>query len=192
MSKAVAVGGLPGTGKTTLMNSLLSMADDWVAVKVEGQSLLDGVWSESEKTYILGKYMPYYDGEGYAQGTDRLSMAVQPQAIEAVISARAKGYSVVFEGDRLFTASFLEAMVEAYGKDASIFILETSKEEREMRYESRGSDQSEKFLSGRETKIGNICANFSLMGYIKERDHTDTDQGQAVAQEIETFLKDIT
>jgi len=75
MVRVIAMGGEPATGKTTLMFRLISMADDWQTVKPE--KLLDAVYSKKLNLYILGKYVD--DGNVF-QGTDRLSMAVQPDA----------------------------------------------------------------------------------------------------------------
>ena len=75
MVRVIAMGGEPATGKTTLMFKLISMADDWKICKPE--KLLDAMYSEKLNLYILGKYAN--DGNVF-QGTDRLSMAVQPDA----------------------------------------------------------------------------------------------------------------
>jgi len=60
MRNIFAIGGIPGTGKTTLMNAIMkSIADDWVAEKPV--DLLDSIYSKSRDTYVFGKYSPYYD-----------------------------------------------------------------------------------------------------------------------------------
>ena len=75
MNKVIAIGGEPATGKTTLMFELIKLADDWEIVKPK--KLLDAMYSKKQNLYILGKYAN--DGNVF-QGTDRLSMAVQPDA----------------------------------------------------------------------------------------------------------------
>jgi ribose 1,5-bisphosphokinase PhnN len=51
-----------------------------------------------------------------------------------------------------------------------------------QRYIDRGSDQSEQFLRGRETKYSNLLSNFELMPYITEFDNTNLEeQGKVLA-----------
>lgn len=108
MVKVIAMGGEPATGKTTLMFRLISMADDWQVVKP--QKLLDAMYSKKLNLYILGKYAN--DGNVF-QGTDRLSMAVQPDAekffSELWYEEGAKT-NVIFEGDRLFNGKLLDKL----------------------------------------------------------------------------------
>jgi hypothetical protein len=89
-----------------------------------------------------------------------MSMAVQPEAVKFLASLPDSAI-VLFEGDRLFTASFLEHCVDTY--DTDILYLETDKTIREDRYKERGSNQNETWLRGRESKIANILSNMSLM-----------------------------
>ena len=87
-------------------------------------------------------------------------MAVQPEAVKFLATLPSDAV-VLFEGDRLFTASFLEHCVENY--DTDILYLETDKSIREDRYKERGSNQNETWLRGRESKIANILSNMTLM-----------------------------
>jgi hypothetical protein len=72
--KVVAIFGEPGCGKTTLMRRVLcdlgfakdSLLEDFKLVP----------YHKHENKYVLGKYE---EGEVFA-GTDRMSMAVQPEA----------------------------------------------------------------------------------------------------------------
>ncbi len=174
MRKIFAIGGIPGTGKTTLMNAIMkNIADDWVAEKPA--DLLDSIYSKSRDTYVFGKYSPYYDAEGYAQGTDKLSMAVQPKAIEFIKETKS---NILFEGDRLFTASLLEVCVELTDVETTIIIL--SADDIEKRYAERGSEQSEKFIQGRKTKYDNIAKNFFLWDNIVEMKHNTPEDTQAI------------
>ena len=182
MPKIIAIGGMPGTGKTTLMNRIITeLTDDWEVAKPA--QLLDSIYSEKLNAYILGKYQPYYDGEGYAQGTDRLSMAVQPKAIEFLKETEA---NIIFEGDRLFTQSFLEEC-ESLG-ETTIFILKVDSETLQERYDERGSDQSEKFLQGRRTKYNNLMSNFVLMDCIEEVSNKNVDDQQKILKKVLTLL----
>ena len=45
-------------------------------------------------------------------------------------------------------------------KDVHICVLKTDDSTLKSRYEERGSEQSEKFIQGRETKYGNLLTNF--------------------------------
>lgn len=150
--RVIAVGGEPGAGKSTLMKKILSNLD-W---KEQYTNFKLVPYLQCGKYYILGKYE---EGETFS-GTDRMSMAVQPEAIKFLASLD-KDSVVIYEGDRLFTSSFLEHCLENY--DLEIIYLQTESEIRKDRYKERGSNQNETWLQGRETKIANILSNMMLM-----------------------------
>lgn len=174
INKIIGIGGMPGTGKTTLVKKFMERTDDWKVVKPV--PLLDALYSEKLDCYVLGKYDPWYPSEGYAMGTDRLSMAVQPNAEKFISETNS---SVVFEGDRLFTGKFLDFIIEE-DKECFFLILETNDSKLKERYDERGSNQDEKFISGRRTKYENIWSGltgnlFSDEDYIAKVKH-ETEQ----------------
>lgn len=175
MRKIIAVGGVPGTGKTTLFRKFME-AHTWE--KVEPKKLLPALYCKELDLYILGKYE---DGETFA-GTDRLSMAVQPAAQEFVKETTS---NVLFEGDRIFNQSFLEFCMGLADVDLQVVYLKVPEDQLQQRYKDRGSDQSEVFLKGRSTKYNNILSNFELMSYITEFVNTTYEEQQKVL----TFLE---
>ena len=166
MRKIVAVGGSPGTGKTTLFRKFME-SHTWE--KVEPKKMLPAMYCKDLDLYVLGKYE---EGETFA-GTDRLSMAVQPIAQEFVTECTS---NILFEGDRIFNQSFLEFAMNLPKVDLQVVFLKAPKEILEQRYKDRGSDQSETFLKGRETKYSNLLSNFELMPYITEFTNTNLEE----------------
>jgi len=152
--KVIAIGGEPGAGKSTLMKEIL----DQYSWKMEYDKVkLVPYLTNTDGVYVLGKY--FEEGQTFS-GTDRMSMAVQPEAIKFLATLH-KDSVVLYEGDRLFTSSFLEHCLDNY--DLEIIYLETDKTVREERYKEKGSNQNETWLQGRETKISNILSNMMLM-----------------------------
>jgi uridine kinase len=147
-----AIGGEPGSGKTTLMKKIIEHYG--VEPKYEAFKLVP--YLQRNNIYILGKYE---EGEVFS-GTDRMSMAVQPEAIKFLATLPSNAV-VLYEGDRLFTASFLEHCLDKY--NLKIIYLSTTKDIRVERYKERGSNQNATWLQGRETKIANIMTNMTLM-----------------------------
>jgi hypothetical protein len=189
MLKVIAMGGEPATGKTTLMFKLISMADDWKVVKPE--KLLDAMWSEKLRTYILGKYEK--DGNVF-QGTDRLSMAVQPDANKFISSLSYDAQNehndvvnVIFEGDRLFNQKFIDEIASATD-NFKILILETSHDEKEKRHVDRNDDQDDKFKNSRKTKISNIRSSLFLLDYIEVMRNENLSDQQNVIDCISKFF----
>jgi broad-specificity NMP kinase len=178
MKKIIAVGGQPGTGKTTLFRKFI---DNYEWRKCEPKKLLNAMYCEEIDTYILGKYE---DGETFA-GTDRLSMAVQPVAQEFVTGTKS---NVLFEGDRIFNQSFLEFCMALPDRELQVVYLKVPEEMLKERYTERGSDQSEIFLKGRATKYSNILANFDLMSYITEFANTNLEEQAKVLAFLDTHL----
>jgi uridine kinase len=161
-----AIGGEPGAGKSTLMKEIISKFN-WIKVYDEVKLV---PYLQYDCNYILGKYD---EGETFS-GTDRMSMAVQPEAVKFLASLH-KDSVVLFEGDRLFTSTFLEHCVNNYNTD--IIYLETDKAVRQERYKERGSNQNETWLQGRETKIANILTNMTLMfNTVKFKNNNKEDQ----------------
>jgi adenylate kinase family enzyme len=170
--KLLAVGGQPGTGKTTLFRKFME-AHEWE--RVEPKKMLPALYCKALDLYILGKYE---DGETFA-GTDRLSMAVQPVAQEFVKETTS---NILFEGDRIFNQSFLEFSMGLENTDLQVIYLKVPDAMLKQRYADRGSDQSETFLKGRATKYSNILSNFELMPYITEFVNTNLEeQGKVLA-----------
>lgn len=174
--KLIAVGGQPGTGKTTLFRKFME-GKDWI--DVAPVKLVNASYNIERDLYILGKYE---EGQVFA-GTDRLSMAVQPPLQDWIASHNC---NILFEGDRIFNQSFLEFAMGLPDTELHVVYLKVSKDILEQRYKDRGSDQSEQFLKGRETKYSNLLSNFELMPYITEFSNTNLEeQGKVLA-----FLED--
>ena len=170
--KIVAVGGSPGTGKTTLFRKFM---EDKQWIDTSPAKLVSAMYNTERDLYILGKYD---EGETFA-GTDRLSMAVQPPLQEWITSHNC---NILFEGDRVFNQSFLEFCMGLPNTELIVVYLKAPKTILEQRYKDRGSDQSEQFLRGRETKYSNLLSNFELMPYITEFDNTNLEeQGKVLA-----------
>jgi uridine kinase len=165
--KVIAIGGEPGAGKTTLMKKLIASLG--VEPKYDAVKLVP--YLQKDNVYVLGKYE---EGEVFA-GTDRMSMAVQPEAIK-FLATLPENSVVLYEGDRLFTASFLEDCLDKY--DLKIVYLSTTKDVRKERYAERGSNQNETWLAGRESKVANILGNLILTWSIfKYKNNSLVDQG---------------
>jgi len=179
MKKMIAIGGLPATGKTSIMKRFL--ADRELEVK-EPRKLVKTMYDPKYQLYILGDYSDL--NEQFA-GTDKLSMAVQP---EAIMFLKECPGNILFEGDRLFTASFLEKAAELVdeGKlDLKILLIHTDPMILERRHIDRKDTQSEKFIKGRDTKYSNISSSFVLMDYITEM----TNNNEADLVDIVNWLR---
>jgi broad-specificity NMP kinase len=176
--KIIAVGGVPGTGKTTLFRKYM---EDKNWIECAPAKLVTAMYNPERDLYILGKYD---EGETFA-GTDRLSMAVQPPLQEWIAS---QNCNILFEGDRVFNQSFLEFCMGLPNTDLQVVYLKAPKTMLEQRYKDRGSDQSEQFLRGRETKYSNILSNFDLMSYITEFNNTNLEEQSKVLAHLEKQL----
>ena len=176
--KLIAVGGSPGTGKTTLFRKYMEGKN---FQPIEPAKLVSANYDASRDLYVLGKYE---EGEVFA-GTDRLSMACQP-AIQEWITGH--NCNVLFEGDRIFNQSFLEFAMNLPDTDLHIVYLKAPQDVLQQRYQDRGSDQSEQFLKGRETKYSNLLANFELMPYITEFANTTYEEQAKVLAFLEGQL----
>ena len=116
--KLIYLIGLPGCGKSTVMKEFMSRYNDWVTNRPI--DLLDSHTSGNLR--VLGKYE---EGETFS-GTDRLSMAVAPKAIEYYSEQRDE--VVIGEGDRLNNGGFFDCF-----DDKVIVHLTVSDEERMRR-----------------------------------------------------------
>jgi hypothetical protein len=178
MRKIVAVAGRPGTGKTSLFREFLR-GSQWEAV--EPKKSLHALYNKSLDIYVLGKYDP---SETFA-GTDRLGMNIQPTAEEFVRETKS---SILFEGDRLTNAKFYDFLLSLPDTEVSIVVLTAAEDTLKKRYSDRGSDQSETFLKGRDTKISNILTNFSYMPYREVFANESLEDQQSILSHIEKQL----
>jgi pantothenate kinase len=176
--KIIAVGGRPGTGKTTLFRKYMEGKN---FQPVEPAKLVSANYETSRDLYILGKYE---EGELFA-GTDRLSMAVQPALQEWIASHNC---NVLFEGDRVFNQSFLEFAMALPDTELHVVYLKAPEDTLKERYADRGSDQSEQFLRGRETKYNNLLSNFELMSYTTEFNNTNLDDQAKILAFLDKHL----
>jgi len=145
------IGGVPATGKTTLLRQFISQsAGVWRAIRF--CKLVEGLYIPGQRTFVIGKYKPWYAVEGDFEGTDKLSMAVQPYLL-AFLRGQPPGHFVM-EGDRLFTRSFLEQA--AQWATVRAIILCAAEEKLTARHQLRGDNQGAQFIQSRATKVANI------------------------------------
>lgn len=176
--KVIAIFGEPGSGKSTLMKRLMQELDVSREIYTDVKLV---PYHKNDKIHILGKYE---EGETFG-GTDKMSMAVQPEAVKFLAQLPSDSV-VLFEGDRLCTASFLEDCADKY--DTTIIYLRTNKETRQVRYAERGSNQDETWLRGRESKINNIRSNFVLQMQMTEFDHENLTDQQTIVEYVKSKI----
>ena len=177
MRKVLAIGGVPGTGKTSLIREFMKTRE-WVVAKPV--KLLDSHWCEKSNLMLFGKY----EGDEVFAGTDKLSMGCQPEAIKYV---QQSDTNILFEGDRLFTSSFLNILSETAGVELMILVLTCNNKLLKDRYEERGSNQPEIFLKAKRTKISNILNSFELSDYTKVMKNETIGEQTLVLDSIEEF-----
>lgn len=177
--KVIALFGEPGCGKTTLMREVMRTLDIDSSTLKEDFKLVP--YHKKGSIYVLGKYE---DGEVFA-GTDRMSMAVQPEAIKFLESIPSDSI-VLFEGDRLCTASFLEYCNNNY--NLNLIYLKTNRDTRKVRYGERGSNQNETWLAGRESKISNILGNMELKFVTEMFPHENSEDQKKLVDYIVSLV----
>lgn len=140
--------GVPGSGKTTLMRELVLGRPRRVIQKPFAHTVYEGGLVQ------LGR------DRGTHGGTDALSMSVQPLVVAALETALWP--RVIAEGDRLANMTFFEAVMAA-GYDLTVAMLEVPGEVASARREGRGTNQDERWLRGRESKVTNLWAQLGAM-----------------------------
>jgi dephospho-CoA kinase len=133
--------GVPGCGKSTLMARLVQGRRRRVYPKPFAYTQYEGGIVQ------LGRERAKFSG------TDALSMSVQPVAI-AMLETQ-EWPKVLGEGDRLANSGFFQAARDA-GYELDIVLLECPPELAAARCVARGSNQDEKWLKGRYTRIQNL------------------------------------
>ena len=182
MNRLLGIIGAPGTGKTTVVREWMK-SREWSTDRPV--DLLDTHVSGDIR--LLGKYQ----NDDVFGGTDKLSMAVQPKAVEYLDNP---SRVTVFEGDRLTSIKFFEA-AKSKGFDIKIIQLTVSDSVREERYKERGSEQNETWLNGRLTKVKNVSDAFSGNPLFDEPslveifDHVTPNDTQIIISKIEEYIK---
>tara|TARA_R100001463_G_scaffold34593_6_gene75911 strand:- start:840 stop:1349 length:510 start_codon:yes stop_codon:yes gene_type:complete len=147
--RVIAIGGVPATGKTTLMRQIIK---DMLPLKTFKYKLLRGLYNRDKNIYIIGIY-----DKSLFSGTDKLSMAVQPDFIE--FANKIPQDNIIFEGDRLFNQSLFDNM------KCEIIVIKAKPELIEQRHILRNDTQKEKFKKAKQTKINNIIENNNVMSF---------------------------
>lgn len=145
----VSVIGVPAAGKTTLMKQFLSRFDGWEDYSF-GKLKYKKAIIKDRKVFVFG----IYGGEEVFQGTDKLSMAVQPDVVNFLeIHGKIGNDLYVMEGDRLNNLKFYKSVL-AIKQELKIFELSTPALTVAARQKNR--TQSEVFQRRIRTKIRNI------------------------------------
>lgn len=147
MRKVTAIIGVPGCGKSRVMQELLGRL---------GHRFWNAKWTpyhtlNFKQTAVLGRY----DEPHKYPGTDRLSMAVQPHALKMIAET---DHNVLFEGDRLGNEKMFQSIAALPDIDFLVIHLGVADDVLNGRRDAERADQDEKFWRSRKTKIINIKA----------------------------------
>lgn len=130
---------------------------------------------------VVGKYKGHpFDG------TDRLSMAVQPDFLKMLKTGYAQEHSVLFEGDRLFTFSLLQSIADLFPDRWHIraYVLCADAQILANRHISRGDSQTPKFIGSRKTKIARIRERFPTTALQNNTDEDLKSNAELITNEV--------
>lgn len=160
--RIIGIGGEPATGKTKLMRTLLATLSN---AEEFSNGLCKGTMHPASGVIVLGTY-----DETTFGGTDKLSMAAQPDTIDYLTHLRgsleSQDVTIWFEGDRFFNAKFIEAMKRI--SQLTMILLTANKQLLDERHFQRNDTQNETWLKGRRTKYKKLQLMYSLPIYIHE------------------------
>lgn len=151
------IGGIPCSGKSTLMRGLLSRLSK--PVLIEPMKLFK--CQEHGDILVVGQYP---EGETFG-GTDKLSHGSIPMFREFIAEFEPKYKHILIEGDRYFRGVDIEWLVDNYS--TNVYVLTCDSDTEQKRHKERGDTQSEVWLKGRRSQINNILTNMNLFGKIE-------------------------
>jgi len=150
----IAIGGEPASGKTTLLKDIIKNYKPLSTFKFK---LVRGLYNKKNNIYFIG----IYDNSVFS-GTDKLSMAVQPDFFKFL--DKVKNSLVIFEGDRLFNQSLFNKY------KCKIVVLKADNKTLEGRHILRSDNQTEVFKKAKKTKIVNIIEKNNVILYNNNTD----------------------
>jgi len=153
------IGGEPCTGKSFLVRKIKK--EHSVSKQFEYKKLLKGY--RNNKIEIIGIY-----NDELFDGTDRLSMAVQPVFLDYLQQKKSNSH-IIFEGDRLFKKSLIENLFRSE-YNFRIIILKASQKLKQYRHKSRKDNQTEKWLNSKKTTIENIQKSYRYSEFYNENE----------------------
>jgi len=174
----IMVGGIPCSGKSTLMRSLISEMGSHE--DVEPMKLFP--CQKHGDTLGVGRYPV---GETFG-GTDKISYGAISKFRDFIEQESSKHINIILEGDRFFRAKDIEWLLSEH--DAKVYILKVSPEVESERHTIRGDEQSEKWLQTRRSLISNLQTNFLLMGELEIRQTDTWDSIRELKNEIKGNL----
>jgi len=170
----IMVGGVPCSGKSTLMRRLISRLDE--PNLIEPMKLFK--CQEHGDVLVVGQYP---EGETFG-GTDKLSHGSIPQFREFIEWANIAYKHVLIEGDRYFRGKDIEWLIDNH--EARVYVLTVELSEEHNRHAERGDTQSEVWLKGRRSQINNILTNMNLLGQLQIRDNNSIETSMKIEEEI--------
>ena len=150
MKKITLIGGEPCTGKSTLMRTIISRKN--INHKFEYETLLKG---HTNDDYIV---VGVYDNSLF-DGTDKLSMAVQPVFKRFIAKSKTKKH-IILEGDRLFKKSLIK-WLSGSEHFFRLIILTAEESTKKFRHIARKDEQTESWLNAKKTTVNNIINEYS-------------------------------
>ena len=168
------IGGIPCSGKSTLMRGLLSHLPK--PKLIEPMKLFK--CQEHDDILVLGQYP---EGETFG-GTDKLSHGSIPQFREFITMVQPKYKHILIEGDRYFRGQDIEWLVDNY--DATVYVLTCDSDIEHQRHKQRGDTQSEVWLKGRRSQINNILTNMNLFGKIDIVENNTQEDSKTLENKI--------
>jgi shikimate kinase len=146
MKHALYLIGEPGSGKSTLVEHLTR----------------DLPFEETDSPFAFRRYDCGITEIGKRRqsfsGTDALSMSVQPKVEEYIAGVQPQ--YVLAEGDRLANDKFLR-FLDDQGYTMHLYALEGAIQAAQQR-RNRGSNQDEKWLRGRQTKVARLTVRWGF------------------------------
>lgn len=154
----VTLAGEPASGKSSVFRAMLSQLNERPVLFKSG--LVNGFHFTTKRLTVLGSY----DSQLQHPGTDKLSMAVQPDfnALLRRWSADPEraGWVILYEGDRLCNATSLNLIQELQLPWIG-FVLYAPPDLLLQRHAARDTQDST-WLAGRLTKVRNLADQFKL------------------------------